>query len=1209
MKHKRSLLVKEILEKDPKRRIESVIKVDEQDPRVVGSEIEEYVVTKEIGDYLEDIIDRFIESRSRVPESVCGWISGFFGSGKSHFLKVLGYVLSNKPIKLEDGREIGAATYFCNKHSLPGRAILEKELRAKAIFVNMLNFDRERGPSITRIAYTTLLKELGLSEVFWVAEIERMLQERGLWRKFLEFIKSETGKPWQHMRRMTATIRPLLAKALYKLDPKLYPNLKIAEKAIEDVEKAFELTPRKLAEALLKEAERLGGEKGRVLLLLDEVGLYIGDKSDRLTDLNILAEEIERIGKGKIWLFVTAQEAIEEKLPRVEAYRGQFEKVKDRFRIKVTLTPENIDTVVKKRLLQKTSDPSKLEELKKLYVKYSGSLATSALIKNPARDYEGLLTRLHRKDFIESYPLMPYYVRLMQDIFSALRSRGRTTPELTGRERAVLSVVRALLVGSGANLGLADAELGVLATFDMVYDAIDVEIKAVRSEQQAIIEEIAKLGEKDGLKIEAVAKTLFLLQQVSDWLPCTVENISALLYPRLGEDKLKLENKVKACLEELKEKKWVSEEDGKWRFLTNIERTFEQDVASKLASAVEKRSLAVEIMKKTFNQFKRYNYENLRVFDVHIVVDDNQEITSKGQLKLYVYSPLYKKKLTNILLAKSVATPDTIYWICTPEKKFEELLEKIICTKKAISDREVKALTKDEERTLNKYKREIEELKDDELPRLFSNACKNGTILIQGKEIKLDGSKTVREILYKNLKKIVEDQFPEFYNAAYRVERDEDIGKILMWRGGRLPTIYKELQLVDDKGNILVDRPVASRILQEIRRRYKEGEECTGAELIEHFGSKPYGWDSRIVRITLVTLFKNSSIIVNLDGKEFVSADESESHIAFTNSRKFNRARFLPGVEVTPEQRNKAWNLLSTIFGLRVDNTIEEIDKGLVSSLSEKIEQLISLKAVAETLELPIAEDLKLLDKVMRKIKETKNRSKRIMNFIEESKVLEDKISLFEDLARFKKKGNLEEYKKIVRFVRGPGQQLVRIEKKYEEKLRKLDQNIKSEDFIERWPGIIAGFRSLNEAYIRIYFDLHRKRNEQVSEAINSLKKHPVVSKIKKSEFENIITPLTKMLCSAKKLDLNDNFTCKECNSSLDRLALVSGIIESEKRSIQDRLDQKLRELKPKEAYEIGFKEKIKSRKDIENVTSKLKDISEKALAKGKTVKVNVEVE
>ncbi|MGB9614047.1 MAG: hypothetical protein ACPL3B_00900, partial [Fervidobacterium sp.] len=217
---KPSMLIKDILERDPSRQIERVIKVDERDPRVVGSELEEYVVTEEIRQYLEDIIDRFIESRHRTPESVCTWISGFFGSGKSHFLKVLGYVLSNQNIKLEDGREVGAASYFCKKHSLPGGAILEKELRSKAIFVNMLNFPRDssEAPSISKIVYTAFLEELGFSEVFWVAEIEKMLQERGLWENFLEYVEKETGKPWQQIRRMAAMVGPILAKALYAID-------------------------------------------------------------------------------------------------------------------------------------------------------------------------------------------------------------------------------------------------------------------------------------------------------------------------------------------------------------------------------------------------------------------------------------------------------------------------------------------------------------------------------------------------------------------------------------------------------------------------------------------------------------------------------------------------------------------------------------------------------------------------------------------------------------------------------------------------------------------------------------------------------------------------------------------------------------------------------------------------------------------------------
>jgi hypothetical protein len=191
----------------------------------------------------------------------------------------------------------------------------------------------------------------------------------------------------------------------------------------------------------------------------------------------------------------------------------------------------------------------------------------------------------------------------MQHIFGSLRLRGRAVPELTGGERAILSVVRALLIGPKADVkGLAYSEIGFLATFDTVYDAIHLE---VRGEYQSIIENASKLGEKDGLRTGSVAKALFLLQQIGEWIPCTVDNITAVLYSYLGEDGVSLKNKVKMCLEELHKNKWIVEEDGKWRFLTTIERTFEQEVASKFAFAIEKKELAVEIAKNVVNEFRR----------------------------------------------------------------------------------------------------------------------------------------------------------------------------------------------------------------------------------------------------------------------------------------------------------------------------------------------------------------------------------------------------------------------------------------------------------------------------------------------------------------------------------------------------------------------------------------------------------------------------
>lgn len=1210
------MLIGELFERDPKRYIEPVVKVDEHDPTIVRTELEEYVVTEDIRDDFSNIVDRFIESRRTVPESVCGWISGFFGSGKSHFLKMLGYVLSNRPIRLESGAEVGAAVYFCSKHGIPGAAILERELRTKALFINVLHeYDISREPSLSRIVYRVLLREMGFSENFWIAEVERTLQAQGLWERFLKFVEESEGRPWTEVRRMEVLARSILARALHKLDTKRFPTLELAERSLADV-RDFSVTPTFLAERLLQEAEALDKEAGRLVVLLDEVGLYVGDKQDRLMDLNALAEQITRIGDGKVWLFVTAQEALEEVIPKIEAYAGQFQKIRDRFQIKVSLTPENIDTVVKKRLLAKSPEVSKLRKLNDLYKAYSGSLATAALIKNPARDYRGLFTRLDQQEFIASYPLMPYHVRLMQEIFGLLRSRGRASFELTGQERAVLKVAQALLVGVENRPGLANRPLGELATFDVVYDAIDEEIKVVRSSEQAMIKkDIAELGEREGMRVDSVAKALYLLQEVRSWLPCTVENIAAVLYPCLGADKAEIESKVRTCLDILKKGNWVTEEDGKFRFLTHVERTFEQLVKSQFVSEADRRELTSDVMKGVLKELRTYNYRGIRTFNV-LLTGDDEEITSKGHLKLCFYSPLRsasQKDLKESVMLKSLANPDTVYWICKTDARFERSLERAKSIEKALKEYGLKAPSSDELETLDKYRRELDVLKNDDLPKFLKGAATLGTIIYQGQETALNGKKGLQEIFNEQMRDLVEELFTEFSYAAFPLEKDAHIGSILRWEGGRLPKIYSDLQLVDNQGNILIDRPVASRVLTEVRKRVAEGKN-TGAELVEHFDSRPYGWDPRIVRLTLATLFKNGSIIVNLAGKEFLSPTETGSHEAFTNARLFNKARFLPGEEVTPEQRNLASQLISSIFGERGGNTIEEIDSALSSVVASRLEQCKRLYTIASTMTLPIVRQLQVLLKALNEISDAATRSRRILNFIDKKRqaTLKTQVPLLAKLLKFEADGNLSIYRRIQRFARETAPILLDVAKneKIADRSQRLRQGLEAQDFIDRWPSIVGDYETLRSKFAKVYHEYHTRRRVMVQKAIESLKEHPATEASSEDETKRILSPLLELQCDVEEPKAGDatDFVCDGCRSSLKDLSHHLEMIEGRRRNASRKLDEMLARKEGVPIKVKGFSEEIDSMEKIPLVAGRLEEVSEKAVKQGKRVKVDVKV-
>jgi len=584
--------IKNLFEKDPSRIIPPIVKIDAHEESIVSKEVEEYVVTEQIRDSLNDIVDRFIEARAGRPAAVCAWISGFFGSGKSHFLKMLGYILTNKKIRLSSGVEAGVAEYFTQKHDIRGTAILAKELKTRALFVYMLDFDRTKETDLSRFLFRILLRELGFSEIFWVAEVERMLRRKGLLESFVDFVEKEERMPWKDVRQIETRVRSALIRGLVKVDPKAYPSEAQAAEAVKDAEKEFTMNPEKLARRLLEEAEAIDSKDGRFILLLDEVGLYVGRGVDRLTELNALAENVEKIGMGKVWIFATAQEAIEQILPQIEARRPELEWIRDRFRIRVDLRPENIATVVNERLLKKNREAEAFTELGALYRKFEGTLKMSALIKEPARDPSGLLTRLSQEALLESYPLMPYQVPLMINIFGVLRSRGRVSPELTGRERAVLQVARWAL------LNVVDRDVGALITFDTIYDAIVEELKAIRSEQQALIEsEIGKAGEIAGMRVESVAKALFLLQQVGEEIPCTISNVAAVLYPGLGIDQKEHEERVRGCVGGLLKGRWVKEEEGKFRFLTEVERTFEEDIAAQRVRAADKEAVILDTAK------------------------------------------------------------------------------------------------------------------------------------------------------------------------------------------------------------------------------------------------------------------------------------------------------------------------------------------------------------------------------------------------------------------------------------------------------------------------------------------------------------------------------------------------------------------------------------------------------------------------------------
>ena len=183
--------VRDFIKRDIGVELEGVVKVF--DENMLGTEMREYVLTDKIEEELKRIFDTFTQvsetlRRGGPARDVMGiWVSGFFGSGKSHFAKVLGHLLQNTPLDA-DATERSIDAFIKHLSETPrGRDIrlrlgeLKLNTDIRSIFFEIRSRQSLTNPnSAGEILLTEFYRSLGLAENFVVARVERRLQKRGL---------------------------------------------------------------------------------------------------------------------------------------------------------------------------------------------------------------------------------------------------------------------------------------------------------------------------------------------------------------------------------------------------------------------------------------------------------------------------------------------------------------------------------------------------------------------------------------------------------------------------------------------------------------------------------------------------------------------------------------------------------------------------------------------------------------------------------------------------------------------------------------------------------------------------------------------------------------------------------------------------------------------------------------------------------------------
>ncbi|MCD6317874.1 BREX system P-loop protein BrxC [Candidatus Aerophobetes bacterium] len=1191
--------IRNIFLKNPCQKFERIIKINEIDPERLGQDLEDYVVTDEIHRYFEDILDQFIESRRRQPEWVCAWVNGYFGSGKSHFLKALAAVLGNLPVKLPGNEnQINTLDYFPSKWQLPYSEILKKEFVVKTVVINLLYPKTQESPPLSHIIFTEFMRHQGFAGTPWIAEVERQLKLDGLFDKFKQTIEETQEKSWEKLRETPLYTRRIMAKVLPQVDSDKFPNEKIAFKALEDQERHLQITPRWLAERLAEEAINLDPVKGRIVLLLDEVGLYVGDSHDRLIEVQAIAETIsqEHIC-GKVWLIVTAQEALEEKIPAIARKAEEFQKLRDRFRMKVTLTPENISTVVQKRLLEKNISAA-VKNLEKLFVENSGNIAQGALLKGVSRNIN-IYTKLPQKrDFVDYYPFLPYHIFLIQRILEVLRGKEYGTQGLTGRERSVLGIVQGVLCQG--EIPLIDKDIGSFATFDLIFEAMEQEVQALRGSETATLRQIEHLDREKNLPVSRVAKSLYLLQQVGEWLPSTADNVASVLYERIGEDIHQKRAQVEECLRILVQEHWVIEKEGKYRFLQEVERTFEQELErlQQRLPHIQKEELAREAIKEKLRDLQKIRYKDVRDFDVRIEIDD-KTVFPKGDIILKVISPLnltdYK---LDVLEMETAREKNKVYLLMDTNPNFNEKIERTLAMDKALNERKKKISSDEQIKFLRDKESELDHLRHDELPREANESLRKGMLILKGEKINIEGDDW-RKMVKKAIVKCIDEVFYEFNKGAAKV-REDDIGKIITWTGGSLPQCYYDLNIVDSSGSIREDSPLLFEVISKIKDLVeKHDSQRSGQDLVQHFISPPYGWDPRVIRLALAALLKRGSVSLKSEDR-YYTADNPGVVDIFKSSKRFSSVIFDLGVSLTPQEERKASDLLAEIFGEYREETPAEIWQTLNRYFQEIKENSSRLLQRIKDMGLPPSSALENLKKISEKVLEQGSTELAVKKFISNkvTQGLRENFRIYKELVRLDENGEFDKVARIKKFAD--------IKKDSE-----LHNTLSPDEFALKWDTLIRAFREKEDAYKKSYCSLHSKVKDNLSKIIEAIHNHRAF-KEKTEKAEKILqSQPPPFRCNVTQVQLDENWTCFQCHLSKSELETIPEQIEQWKSGVLERLEALLMEEEHKDEGNISLSEEVEiaSLSEISSLEAKIRAFANRILKKGKKLKILLRME
>lgn len=886
------------------RDLKGVIKVGQDDDANIRQELEEYVVTRELQKHFRDFFDSYKRGITGKTDKMGVWISGFFGSGKSHFLKILSYLLANQMV---DGKT--ALSYFIDDNKIQDRMVLaDMKLAANTpADVALFNIDSKsemNGKENKEAILSVFLKVFNEMQGFFgaipaLADLERNLTEVGRYEEFKENFEDSFGTPWVEARSDFDFIQDDLVDVLVDMD---YMSEAAARNICEKATRPYSITIEEFAALVKKYLDRKGNNH-HIVFLVDEIGQYIGDNSSLMLNLQTVVENLGTACQGKAWVIVTSQQDIDS----ITKTKGNdFSKIQGRFDTRLSLSSANVDEVIRKRILSKT------ESAKETLTLYYDQKET--IIKNLILFNDGIEKKLYagRENFSEVYPFIPYQFNLLGSVLTAIRTHGASGKHLAEGERSML----ALFNESGGRLKYD--ETGAIVPFHMFYDALeqflDHSHKGVIA--RALDNEYLNPNHADECFDVNVLKTLFMIKYVKE-IKANIENLSSLMVSSVNDDRMELTQKVEDALKRLVRQTLVQKNGEIYVFLTNEEQEINRAIEAQAVDPAEITGKVAELIFDDLFDEKKYRYPAMNgryAFGFNQIVDDKPYKGNQSyDITLKILTPNSDEVADETTMRMLSAQSRCVLVVLPPDRAFLEEIRTARQIEKFIQFDAVNTVTKYEE---IKTAKKSEAHERNKAARLFlEESLKAATIYVNGDLVQL-ASKDVAARIKEAIGKLVENVYHKLSYIDTAMS-ESDIRKMFNENGQQIT-----LQGINTTPNSLALHDVLDYIALNTQRHTK----TSMKSLMDRFTKAPYGFVDADVQWLVAKLFKNGDIAFTVNNEPVtVHSKTVDEIVRFVTRKEFiDRLMTEKKEKATEKQIKDVRAVMKDLFGISASSDDEE---------------------------------------------------------------------------------------------------------------------------------------------------------------------------------------------------------------------------------------------------------------------------------------------